>query len=70
MKIRQAKFSGGVKFFEQGFLDRWGLERYNNIHEPCFFAGVNTDEDVKIINAHKGFKVCLLYTSPSPRDRS
>jgi len=55
--ITQAKFSKSVKFFEKGFFDRWNLYGYHNRHASCFFAGVYSKEDVKIINAHKGFKV-------------
>lgn len=55
--VKQVRFSESVKFFEQGFLNRWNLDSYYNIHEPCFFAGVYDSNDIKIINTHKGFKV-------------
>lgn len=64
--ITQARFSKSVKFFERDFLNRWNLNRYGNTHNSCFFAGVYNDEDVKVINAHKGFKV--VWNSGRKRD--
>ena len=64
--ITQARFSKSVKFFERDFLNRWDLNRYGNTHGSCFFAGVYNDEDVKVINAHKGFKV--VWNSGRKRD--
>jgi len=55
--ITQARFARGVKFFERDFLNRWDLNGYHNSQGSCFFAGVYSDEDVRFINAHKGFKV-------------
>lgn len=57
VRINQCRFSESVKFFEPGFCERWGIKSYHDINLPCFFAGVYRIEDVKIINAHKGFKV-------------
>jgi len=63
--INQVRFSDSVKFFEQGFCDRWNIKKYHDINAPAFFAGVYsmnkegqyTLKDVDIINKHKGFKV-------------
>jgi len=55
--IKQVRFSKGVKFFELGFCKRWNIQAYQNINEPCFFAGVYNMEDIEVINNHKGFKV-------------
>ena len=56
-------------------VDKMGFNNSNNA--PCLFSrrwddgsviliGIYVDD---IVCAHKGSKFCLLYTSPSPRDR-
>jgi len=35
-----------------------------------FDAGTAGDRDLRVAVAEAGYKVCLLYTSPSPRDLS
>jgi hypothetical protein len=57
MRIEQVRFSGAVRFFEQGFLDRWNIQRYHCENSPALFVGVYDDSDVEAINRHKGFKV-------------
>ena len=37
-----------------------------NTHVATFKAGIEKSDDVLVIN---GYYSCLLYTSPSPRDR-
>jgi hypothetical protein len=55
--IGQVRFSNSVKFFEEGFCERWGVTTYRDLTAPCFFAGVYNMNDVKVINNHKGFKL-------------
>ena len=55
--IRQARFSKSIIFFEKGFLERWHIDRYNNINLPALFLGVYRMEDVVAINKHKGLKI-------------
>jgi len=55
--INQVRFSKSVIFFEEGFLQRWGVLPYHDKDAPCLFAGVYNHEDVEIINKHKGFKI-------------
>jgi len=55
--IGQVRFSNSVKFFEEGFCNRWGVIPYRDLEAPCFFAGVYNMNDVKVINNHKGFKL-------------
>ena len=55
--INQTHFGSSVRFFESGFCQRWGVDTYNDINKPCFFAGVYIDQDVQTINNHKGLKI-------------
>jgi hypothetical protein len=55
--ITQVRFSSSVKFFEQDFCARWNVRTYYDQSASCLFAGVYSTEDVRVINAHKGFKV-------------
>ena len=57
--INQCKFSHALRYFEQGFRERWGLNPYYNRFEPCIFVGVYDMNDVNFINNHRGFK--LIY---------
>lgn len=54
MKIKQVSIAWCVRFFEEGFLKRWGLNSYYDENEPCFFLGL---EQLNIINNHKGLKI-------------
>jgi hypothetical protein len=55
--VVQCRFSQSVKFFQQGFMDRWNLRYYFSAHQPAIFVGVYRPEDVDIINNHRGFKI-------------
>ena len=54
---------GPIEFDTDGKLDRSILEAYWE-HGFYVFEGVVSDEELKELRAD----VCLLYTSPSPRD--
>ncbi len=58
--IKQVYVSGGVKFFRQGFKDRWGMGDYNNIRKPAIFIGMYNNTDIEVLKRHKGFKVVWL----------
>ena len=64
--IKQVYFADTLDFFKEDFLRRWELKEYNNPNEPSLFVGLYNNEDVNTFTNHKS---CLLYTSPSPRDR-
>jgi hypothetical protein len=64
--IKQVYFSGSVKFFEQGFCDRWNIERYHDANAPALFVGVYCMNDVDAINNHKGFK--LVWNAGTTKD--
>ena len=57
--IKQVRFARSIRFFEEGFLQKWGVNPYHDKSAPCLFAGVYSDLDVGVINEHKGFKVVL-----------
>ena len=54
MRINQVSVAWCVKFFEEGFLSRWGLQPYSDQDEPCFFLGL---EQINEINNHRGIKI-------------
>ena len=56
-KINQVRFSRAVKFFEKEMCHRWHVTPYVSRHQPCLFAGVYNMDDVRVINAHRAFKV-------------
>jgi hypothetical protein len=57
MKIEQAKFSYSIDLFRNDFLNKWKISEYHDKNKACFFAGVYSQNDIDIINQHKGFKV-------------
>lgn len=62
MKINQVSVAPCVKFFERNLKERWELESYNNINEPCLFFGV--ENQYTLINNHVGPKIIWII-SPS-----
>lgn len=64
--ITQCKFSDSVRFFEQKFLERWGLTRYKNNNDPCVFFGVYSTADVELIKSHTGYKVVIFVGADVP----
>jgi len=64
--IRQARFAKSIRFFKEGFLNRWGLTDYSNNQESCIFVGIYRSEDVDVVNNHKGFK--LIWNTGRIRD--
>ena len=69
--------SGSAARSVQGPVTLWGenktLETCSNLYAISFAEGLNpvfkSYQDT-ILLVDKGVKVCLLYTSPSPRDRT
>jgi len=55
--VEQVRFSSGIIFFKEGFMNRWGLKEYYDKDKPCYFAGVYRQEDVDAINNHRGLKI-------------
>jgi len=63
MKINQSYFSNSVSLFKNNFNSLWKLRDYNNIYEPCIFAGIYNKQDIEKIKKHKGFKVVWICGS-------
>ncbi len=59
-KITQVRFSGGVKFFKQDFMQCWRLRDYHDRTKPALFVGMYKDTDIEALRRHKGFKVVWL----------
>lgn len=57
----QAYISNTIKFFEQGFKDRWQLKDYEDTQAPAVFVGIYNSEDISRVNNHKGDKI-LVFT--------
>ena len=57
----QLKTSNTIKFFEEGFYQRWDLLPYENDYDPAVFLGLYNESDVQAAIAHKGFKI-LVFT--------
>jgi len=58
--IEQCCFSSRIKFFEDGFIKKWGITSYKgNLDSSCIFVGMYDETDFNIIKKHKGFKVLL-----------
>ena len=55
--IEQVRFSKSVKFFQNGFINRWGVRTYSDTGAPTLFLGLYNDSDVDAINNHRGIKV-------------
>jgi hypothetical protein len=64
--IKQVQFSDSVKFFKQGFKDRWGLNDYSRINEPAIFVGVYSTLDIAKIKLHKGKKIVFILGADIP----
>lgn len=56
----QLKTSESIKFFHEGFKNRWDLKEYEDNEAPAVFFGLYTDHDVNLCLNHKGFKVLLF----------
>ena len=65
-----ADFNAAERVKNQYYTDlEWFVKRLDSLE-----IAVNADEDLdvlkrKLLDAREQFKRCLLYTSPSPRDR-
>ena len=64
--IKQVKFSDSVKFFEQGFKERWKLEDYTSVNEPCIFVGVYSQKDIEIIKHNRSKKIVFILGADIP----
>jgi len=64
--IQKVRFSQCVKFFEKGFVDKWGLEAGYSHDEPMLFVGAYTIDDIKTILEHKHRKVVMLLGADMP----
>lgn len=64
--IKQVKFSDSVKFFEQGFKERWELEDYTSVNEPCIFVGVYSQKDIDIIKQNRSKKIVFILGADIP----
>lgn len=57
--VNRVRVAFSVKFFEQGFKQRWGLKDYN-VSEPCVFLGCYSNADIEAILKHKPKKIVML----------
>ena len=63
--IRQAYVSEGLNFVKRRFLNKYSLddclllERGININLPIVLFGVYTDQDLLVLNKHKGVKIII-----------
>ena len=57
-KIKQIYISQSLHQFWP-FKDFYSLEDYNNIEEPALFFGLYNEDDIKVYQKHKGFKVLI-----------
>ena len=53
--ISQVSFGSTISFFEDGFLNRWNLNKYYDVNSPCIFFGV--EGNLERIKNHKSFKL-------------
>jgi hypothetical protein len=53
--ISQVSFGSNISFFEDGFLNRWNLNKYYDVNSPCIFFGVAGN--LERIKNHKSFKL-------------
>jgi len=64
--IKQVQFSDSVKFFKEGFKERWKLNDYSRINEPAVFVGIYSTLDIAKIKLHKGNKIVFVLGADIP----
>lgn len=62
-RITQCYLSESLRWFKQGFMDRYSLTEYTDTNAPCIFVGVYGAENANLIKKHKGFKVVMFCGS-------
>ncbi len=60
--ITQLHVANHGLFFEPELKKRYNFSKYENIYEPTLFFGVVHDDNINIINNHKGFKLVHCIT--------
>jgi hypothetical protein len=64
--IKQVQFSDSVKFFKEGFKDKWQLVDYSRISDPAIFVGIYSTLDIAKIKLHKGKKIVFVLGADIP----
>lgn len=60
MHFKQLKTSSAIKFFEQGFANKWQLKEYTDITAPTVFFGIYNNEDITAVEMHLGEKILVF----------